>query len=594
MDKQLKPHLSLGKLWPWLHDVTTKLWARLSIRAWVMLSAAAAIVLPAWWLGAVQHTDWRLLILLQALCAGAALWAVLHWRLRRPLDQLARQAGALTETGPTLPPPEIASELGPLSQQLHSAHDHISSLMGALEAGNHELRRQATADALTGLPNRRLFQELFDHARATAERQQHPMALLFIDLDHFKQVNDQLGHAAGDELLLCISQRLRDSLRQSDLLCRLSGDEFAILMTPVSAPLDITRAALRLISAVEAPVPVGGEGQCALVSASIGVASFPANGQTLDDLLQCADQAMYQAKAEGRSRFAVYQPGTPMAAAAPPDDLGAALRRGDFRLDYLVTLDARDGMVVGAEALLRWMHPQQGRLLPSRFLGRAEASGQSRALHQYTLDLACAQLARARADLEAPTQLMINVSAAQTRDQAWAADLAAALERHRLPPGVLAVELSESCLMGDAEDLQTQADALRSLGVALWVDDFGAGPLSLLRLQQLRPAGLKIDTMFIRSLLSDARSQAMVRGLVQLAQQLGMALVAKGVETAEQRDLLISLGCPVQQGFLFGTPSPLIPSVSAAWPVGLPSASTSASDQGPPAGQAASQASSAA
>jgi diguanylate cyclase (GGDEF)-like protein len=590
VDKRLKPDFGQGVALPEWGARMNQVWSTLSIRTWVLVSAIAAIFLPAWWMGAVQHSDWRLLILLQAGCAAAALWAVLHWRLRRPLGELARQAGALTEPGPTLPPPAITQELGELCLQLHSAHDHISHLMGELEAGNHELRRQATADALTGLPNRRLFQELFDHARAAAQRQQHPMALLFIDLDHFKQVNDQLGHAAGDQLLLCISQRLQRTLRQSDLLCRLSGDEFAILMTPVSAPLDITRAALRLIHAVEEPVLIGDAGQTATVSASIGVASFPAHGHTMDELLQCADQAMYQAKAEGRSRFVVHQASPVLMAAAPPEDLGVALRRGDFRLDYLATVDARDGMVVGAEALLRWLHPEQGLLLPARFLGRAEASGQLRTVHQYTLALACAQIVRARADQASPTQVMVNVSAAQTRDLHWSADVAAALQQQQLPAGVLAVELSESCLMGEAEDLQTQLDALRALGVALWIDDFGSGPMSLLRLQQLRPAGVKIDAMFIRSVISDARSQAMVRGLVQLAGQLGMALVAKGVETAAQRELLISLGCPVQQGFLFGAPGPLLPSANSAWTQGQPPAG----DQPGAAGQAATQASSAA
>jgi diguanylate cyclase (GGDEF)-like protein len=593
VDKLLKPRFGQGMAMHWLGDLLNKLRVGLSIRAWVMLSAAAAIVLPAWWMGAVAHADWRWLIGVQAGCALLALWAVLHWRLRRPLDQLARQAGALTEPGPSLPPPAVNDELGELSQQLHGAHDHIASLMGALAAGNTELRRQAMADPLTGLPNRRLFQELFGHARAIAERQQHPMALLFIDLDHFKQVNDSLGHAAGDELLLCISQRLRDALRQSDLLCRLSGDEFAILMTPVSAPLDITRGALRLIRAVEAPVPIGTAGEAAQVSASIGVASYPRDGSTLEALLQCADQAMYSAKAEGRSRFAVYQTPPASAAPPPPDDIGAALQRGDFRLDYLVTLDARDGMVMGAEGLLRWLHPSQGLLLPVRFLGRADASGQARALHQYTLELACAQLARARADHQSPTQVMVNVSASQARDLDWTADVASALQHHQLPAGMLAVELSESCLMANAEAMQSQVDALRALGVALWIDDFGAGPMSLLRLQQLRPAGLKIDAMFVRSVLTDARSQAMVRGLVQLAQQLGMALVAKGVETADQREWLISLGCPVQQGFLYGAPGPLVPSVSAPWPLGPP-ASASATAQLAAMGQAAHQASTAA
>jgi diguanylate cyclase (GGDEF)-like protein len=590
VDKLMKPGFGQGRAMHWLADFSHRHPLRMSIRTWVLLSAASAIVLPAWWLGTARHADGRVLLLLQAACAGLALWGVLHWRLRRPLDRMARQASALTEPGPTLPPQAIDDELGELAQQLHSAHDHIAALMGALEAGNQELRRQAMADALTGLPNRRLFQELFEHARATAQRQQHPMALLFIDLDHFKQVNDQLGHAAGDELLLCISQRLQASLRQSDLLCRLSGDEFVILMTPVTAPLDITRAALRLIQAIEAPVPITGAGQTAEVSASIGAASYPADGSTLDDLLQCADQAMYRAKADGRSRFVVYQAAATQLAPAPPDDLGTALQRGDFRLDYLVAVDARDGLVVAAEALLRWLHPQQGLLLPARFLGRAEASGQARTLHQYALELACAQLARARADQEAPTQVMINVSASQTRGGDWAADVATALQHHQLPAGMLAMELTESCLMGDAEAVQTQVDALRALGVALWVDDFGAGPMSLLRLQQLRPAGVKIDALFIRHVVGDARSQAMVRGLVQLARQLGMALVAKGVETPAQRDLLISLGCPVQQGHLFGTPGPLVPSVQTAWPVGL----APAPDQVGPDGQAASQASSAA
>ncbi len=530
------------------------------VRVGAALAAGAVPVALGAWLAPWWPAAWGAQSLWPTLAVVSAglTYATLRKTLLQPLSTVALRTGLLAD-------PDAASasqsrdQVALLNQQMSQAHERLRMLEGALEAGHSELRRLAMADQLTGLPNRRLFGELFDHARATALRQRHPMALLYIDLDHFKQVNDTLGHPAGDELLLCISQRLRDAVRESDLLCRLGGDEFAVLLTPVAGVELLAQAALRLIHAVEVPVPLGQHGASASVSASVGIACFPRDGDTLELLLQRADQAMYQAKAAGRSRFAIYRP------TAADDDAGTPLS-GDMRLHWQPVIDTRTGQAVSAEALMRWQHPREGLLPPARFLGKVEAAGDMPKLGRQTLDEACAQMARWKASHHSPAQVSVNVSASQLRDPGWAQALDDSLRKHGLLAGELAVELTESSLMDDAETVMPQIDAMHTLGVSLMVDDFGTGPMSLARLQQLRPTRLKIDASFVQRLPGDPRALAMIDGIVRLARSLDIGVVAEGVETAAQRDALHGLGCHHQQGYLFGAPR--APLDEPDWPVG--------------------------
>jgi diguanylate cyclase (GGDEF)-like protein len=554
-----------------------------SVRLTLLLAVLAALVLPALlalWAdpalatlpGAPRAAMGRL-VLLQAGAAALVLVGVWMLFVMRPIVRLKDRAMGLAGGRHSMVDSHspgshlLSSELGELDHHLQQAQQRITGLVDELEARHQEMHRMAMVDALTGLPNRRLFRDLFDRAASLSSRSQKPMALLFIDLDHFKEVNDRFGHPAGDELLLCIGQRLRDTVRGSDLVGRLGGDEFVALL-PDTAGFDaIAHTALRLIHAIELPVALN-QGQAhGEVSASIGVARYPRDGEDFDTVLQHADQAMYRAKSAGRGRYALFRP------SLQDDDnrlggdseLEQALAQGELQLHFQPVIDTASGQAVGAEALMRWMHPHEGLLPPSRFIRRAEESGQSHALGLRTLDQACAQLAQWKHMGLHTGCMSINVSAPQFHHADWADALGQALSRHHIVRGELAVELTESALMDDAECTQERVDTLRSLGVPLVIDDFGSGLISLTRLGELQPAMIKLDPAFVRRLPGDPAARAMVAGIVGLAHSLAIAVVAEGVETEDQRDALAELGCHLQQGYLFARPQPALP--EPAWPL---------------------------
>lgn len=537
-----------------------------SIRSIVVLATVVGVVLPAlvlvWLLPVQPLTEGPPLLLLlagQALLCVLLLWLAVHWRLMRPLrllKSLANQLAAPTDPTTGLPSqPQGGDELADLDRHLQLAQDRIQELVGQLEASNAELRRMAMYDQLTGLPNRRLFRELFEHALAVARRSRQPMALLFIDLDRFKHVNDSHGHPVGDALLRCISQRLRDTARESDPIGRLSGDEFVALMTQASSFEAIAHSALRLIHAVEMPVPIDNPALTLRISATIGVARYPRDGETFDELLRHADQAMYRAKALGRGRYALYRDGQTPGAVSPSasdDELRQALRRGEIVMHYQPVIDTAHGQAVGTEALMRWQHPREGLQRPVRFLRRAEEGGFLPALSQLALDAACGQWARWRQAGHAPGRVSVNVSDAQFRHPDWQEALANALQRHGLGRGVLEIELTEATLMTDPESTQARVEMLHELGVGVAIDDFGSGLVSLARLSSLKPARLKLDAGFVQRLPDDPDALALVDGVVRLGRSLGIEVQAEGVETDAQRDTLYRLGCVRQQGHLFG------------------------------------------
>ncbi|MBP6338232.1 MAG: EAL domain-containing protein, partial [Vitreoscilla sp.] len=408
---------------------------------------------------------------------------------------------------------------------------------------------------------------MFERAAAQARRSGRAMALLYIDLDRFKELNDKYGQPAGDEMLLCISQRMREALRSSDVLGRLGGDEFIALLPDVGDFDAIGQTAMRLLQAAELPVQLGAGRSTGEMSASMGVARFPRDGDDFDTLLQHADQAMYRAKTMGRGRYAVFQPSLvddERVAAGGDGELLSALDNHQIQLYYQPVINISTGRAVGAEALMRWQHPQQGVLTPARFIVRAEESGQLQALGRTTLELACAQVAEWRQMGFRTGPVSVNVSTSQFRHADWASDLKNALERHHINGADLAVELSEGALMDDAENTRERVQAMRKLGVKLVIDDFGTGPISLARLGELQPAMIKLDPSFLLKLADDPAAQAMVAGVVGLANSLAIDIVAEGVETEAQRDALARLGCVLQQGYLFAHPEPAMP--EPAWP----------------------------
>jgi diguanylate cyclase (GGDEF)-like protein len=500
-----------------------------------------------WWLVAAQ-----------VVVGVVVLLGVLSLRLLRPIHRLKLQASTLAarESVPSLPWRQ-RDELGQLGQHLNTVRARIQELFEELEAKNKQLSKMAMYDHLTGLPNRTLFRELFQHEAGAARRSQRSCALLFIDLDRFKAVNDTMGHAAGDELLLGVSQRLVAALREADIVCRVSGDEFLVLLPQADGWEQVSATAERLLRSIQVPMLLSRAAGTAQVNASIGIAMFPADAEDFESLARCADLAMYKSKDLGKGRYSFYQPELDTAFRSRLElerELRQAIANDELLLHYQPVFDVRRQRLVGCEALVRWMHPQRGLLLPATFIQTAEETGLIRELGLWTLDAACAQLARWKAAGLHPGRLAVNVSALQFRDQRLPQVLRAALQRHGIRPGELELELTESTLMADTESAHATVASLRELGVALAIDDFGTGYSSLSYIKRLRPDKLKIDRSFVKDLPDDADDRALTEAIVSIAQALSITVVAEGVETDAQRDYLLGLGCSLQQGYLHGRP----------------------------------------
>ena len=500
------------------------------------------------------------LVLAQVLAGTLVLLVVLYTRLLRPIDRLKTQASAIATRGPAGTIDwNRSDELGELGQHLNSVRMRIDELFGQLETKNAELHKLAMFDQLTGLPNRTLFRELYQHEAHSARRAGQSMALLFIDLDRFKAVNDSLGHEAGDRLLLAVSQRLVQALRQSDLVCRHSGDEFLVLLPHAEPWESVAVTAERMLASIQEPVRLGADGsQLAQVGASIGIALFPRDGDDFDMLVRHADMAMYQAKTQGGrcSFFHAALNDSLRERLETERELAHAIAHDELVLYYQPIFDARTLELRSFEALVRWQHPVRGLLPPGEFIAVAEESGQIRELGSWTLRTACAQIAQWKHSGLAPHRVAVNVSALQFRDQHLVTAVQTALSANGLQAHEIEIELTESTLMADNDLAQGIVTSLREIGVALVVDDFGIGFSSLSYLKRLRPDKLKIDRGFVRDLPDDADDCSLTEAILRMAQALGIRVVAEGVETAAQRDYLQGQGCDLLQGYLLGRPEP--------------------------------------
>ncbi len=494
------------------------------------------------------------LVAAQMLIGVIVIAGLLSVRLLRPIAALKHQADGLAGRHGDPPPAWSGDdELGELGRHLSSVHTQVRSLIDELEQKNAELRRMAMHDHLTGLPNRTLLRELFTLAAAQARRDGHPMALLFVDLDHFKVINDSHGHAAGDLLLQALSQRLRTVVREADVACRIGGDEFLVLL-PGASDAEAATAASRIIDGLQQPQPLPGVAEPVCMGASIGIARFPGDGEDFDALVHAADVAMYRSKQLGRGRHGFYHAdmdATLRERRKLERELDDAISGGQLRLHLQPVVDPQDGRITGAEALVRWQHPQRGLLGPDAFIGVAEESGQIAELGRWVLDTACAQLSAWQAAGRRGLSLSINVSALQLRDAGFPALVAAAVERHGLRRDVLELELTESTLLADGDATERAIATLRDAGVRLAVDDFGTGYSSLAALKLLRPDRLKIDRSFVRDLPASADDSALVQAMFGMARALDIEVVAEGVETPVQRDWLQQCGPHLQQGWLW-------------------------------------------
>ena len=444
---------------------------------------------------------------------------------------------------------------------LYSASIHDTNAQ--LQAANETLQKWAFVDPLTQLSNRLLFEDRLLHAVARCDRHNEApgdvrkarLGVLFVDLDRFKPINDGFGHGIGDEVLKEVARRLEDTARASDTVARIGGDEFVLLMEDVDSPVDCLTLAGRLVERLAQPIEVGSHRLS--LSASVGVVIYPDHGPR-EKLLVNADMAMYAAKEAGGNAHVLYRPHM---SAVPQDEwnvhneLREALEKRQLELYYQPKVDGRRGNFTGAEALLRWNHPQRGCISPAVFIPIAERCGLINVIGDWVIAEACRQL-EAWADAGVRMRVAINLSVHQLRQEELAARIEACLARHWIEPSQLVCEITESVAMEDIRATQQAIDRLGAIGVSLSIDDFGTGYSSLSYLRQLPAQQLKIDRSFVSDLETSSDARAIVDAVVRLAHALGLKVVAEGVETAGQRDILLGFQCDELQGYFFARPMP--------------------------------------
>ena len=462
-----------------------------------------------------------------------------------------------------------------LAEAVRDASNKIVSVTGTIQDATERTRaiqqihRLAYFDVLTELPNRSRFHEKLGDTLEAARRGAKSFAIMFLDLDHFKRINDTLGHAVGDDLLRVIAQRLTRGLRPDDMaghtsakggdrdVCRQGGDEFIVLLNGVETEQDASRAATRLLAALAQPIVIGT--QEVFVSASIGIVLYPRDGGDLDTLLKNADVAMYHAKAMGRNRYYFYNDSMRAATAerlALEHDLRKALEAGQFELYYQPQIEVMTAKIVGVEALIRWNHPTLGMLGPAHFIGIAEEAGLIMDIWEWVLVTALIQHnAWVQQGLPAVT-VAVNLSSVQFSDPALAERVREIARVVEVPLDNLELEVTESMLMGDFDEALKTLTELRAMGVKIAIDDFGTGYSSLAYLRRLPLDKLKLDQSFSRDAGESEGDVAITRAVMAMAQSLKLLVVAEGVETQAQIDFLLRLGCTTVQGFLLGRPLP--------------------------------------
>ena len=429
--------------------------------------------------------------------------------------------------------------------------------ISAKKAHESELERMANQDSLTGLSSRHAFLNRMPAMLAAAQLAGSGAALLFIDLDEFKHVNDSHGHATGDGLLKAAALRLLSLLRPSDGVARFGGDEFVVLIHPCDGELQAASVAARIVEAFGVPFLIGDELHA--VGASIGISQYPRDGGDAETLVRHADIAMYAGKNDGKSQFRFYDPALSSnlnSRARLKQNMLEAIAAQQFVLHYQPRVDVHSGELLSMEALIRWRHPTLGMVAPGEFIPLAESTGLIVRIGELVIDMACAQLAAWRDAGLALVPVSINVSPKQFLRGGVQRQLSSALARHRVPASLIEVEITESAMMGDQDDILAELAALRALGVKLHVDDFGTGYSSLSQLQRLKMDVLKVDRAFTTELANSKEGKVFFQAIVSMAHALGMSVVAEGVETEEQLAILRGLDCNEVQGYFIARPMP--------------------------------------
>jgi diguanylate cyclase (GGDEF)-like protein/PAS domain S-box-containing protein len=462
-------------------------------------------------------------------------------------------------------------------QQLVDACTHLCALALEREHTRARIRQLAFYDGLTGLPNRSLLQANADQAMAAAARNDEQLAVLFIDLDRFKQVNDSMGHPAGDELLRVVAARLQKVLGPGDIAGRLSGDEFVAVLPQCDAER-VTNTIERLQEQLAEPLVLADNALA--ISASIGIAMFPADGRDMETLLHRADMAMYQAKSSGRGRFSFFSSEMNRLAQerlALENALRKALQGGELRLHYQPQVDLASGQLYGVEALARWTHPQLGEISPARFIPLAEECGLIADLGRWAVGEACRQLAAWRTQGLAVPAVSVNLSPSSFHNLDLPRMIADTLDRHALAPKDLTLELTESILLDTNPSTMKTIEEVHAHGVRLSMDDFGTGYSSLSYLRRLPVSELKLDRSFVADLEHDEAARALSSAILGIGQSLRLTVVAEGVETPVQNIMLREQGYPVAQGFLFARP--LAPQDLERWLVARMAPAQASADQ---------------
>ncbi len=429
--------------------------------------------------------------------------------------------------------------------------------ISAHKAAEERIRNLAYHDVLTSLPNRLLLRDRLDHAVASAQRHQRHLAVMYIDLDNFKSVNDSLGHAIGDQLLIEVAARLSACVRDTDTVARLGGDEFVVVLEHLSDADDALDVAAKIHSVFDMPCRLGVHSLHAV--ASIGIALYPDHGDCADTLLQNADTAMYQAKAGGRGSscvFAAYMNEQAREKLVLENTLRFALESNQFVLHYQPIVNLADGALASVEALIRWESPERGLVSPEKFIPIAEETGAIVAIGDWVIRQACSELAAWDAEGQAPARISINISPCQFRQPGLAARIHESLVRAGVAPDRLEIEVTESALMDHPEVAVGILWELKNLGVSIVIDDFGTGYSSLGYLKTFPIDKLKIDRSFVRDLVTDQNDREITRAMIALSHNLGLKVTAEGVETRTQLDYLQHYDCDTVQGYLFSRPVP--------------------------------------
>jgi diguanylate cyclase (GGDEF)-like protein len=480
----------------------------------------------------VGHEDaWRLQVIAAAGLACIVIVAAAGAHLHRALSRMARD--------------------------LRNHRDELVARIDAERASAQRIEHMAYHDALTGLPNRTLFSRLLEQSLLDARRARRQLAVMFIDLDRFKNINDTLGHEAGDALLKDVAARLRTALRASDRVARLGGDEFVVLVTEIDDENSIAAVAGKVLATVARPCRLGD--QDFRVTASIGISVYPIDGLDEPTLMKHADIAMYQAKEDGRNAVAFYSDDLnhhSVERLAFESNLRHALEDRQFEIHYQPKVDCKTGRVTGVEALLRWRHPDLGLVLPSKFIPVAEETGLIVPIGRWVLRNACRQLMAWRRAGLPPMRMAVNLSGRQFADDRLLDDVRAILAETGLPPDSLEIEITESVLMADVRKTRAVLKAFRTLNIRLSVDDFGTGYSSLSNLKRFPVDTIKVDRSFVRDLATNDEDKAIANAIIAMGRTLGMSIVAEGVETDAQAAFLREQGCDEIQGFFYSRAVP--------------------------------------